>query len=65
MIASPAVVFFLLRLRPMSPPDLPDPAMHTAYLVDPHDVFTRYSTVYVCPRNGHVEYPIGGMTPPR
>jgi 4-amino-4-deoxy-L-arabinose transferase-like glycosyltransferase len=43
---SPAVAALVLRLRLMAPSDLPDPAMHTIYIIDPHQVFTRYAAVY-------------------
>lgn len=46
MALSPAVAAFVLRLRLMAPVVIPDPTMHTAYIVDPHDVFTRYAAVY-------------------
>ncbi len=45
MVAAPAAAFFVLRLALMSPPGLPDPSMHTTYLIDPHDALNRYAAV--------------------
>jgi hypothetical protein len=42
---SPAVVALVLRLRLMAPTGLPDPTMHTIYIVAPRDMFMRYSTL--------------------
>jgi hypothetical protein len=39
---SPAAAALVLRLRLMAPSALPDPAMHTSYLVEGRDVFVRY-----------------------
>ena len=30
----------------MAPPDLNDPAMHTTFILDPHDIFLRYTAVF-------------------
>ena len=43
---SPVAAFFVLRLALMSPPDLNDPAMHTTFLLDPHDIFLRYTELF-------------------
>ncbi len=44
--AAPAAAFFGLRLTLMAPPDLNDPAMHTTFMLDPHDIFLRYAAVF-------------------
>jgi Dolichyl-phosphate-mannose-protein mannosyltransferase len=43
---SPAIAALALRLRLMAPSALADPAMHTTYIIGPHDVFERYAAVY-------------------
>jgi len=42
---SPAVAALVLRLRLMAPSLLPDPAMHTSYIIEGRDVFTRYASL--------------------
>lgn len=46
MALAPPTAALVLRLRLMAPSVVPDPAMHTIYIIDPHDVFTRYGAVY-------------------
>jgi hypothetical protein len=46
VLASPVAAVFVLRIRLMSTPNLPDPAMHTAYVIDPHDIFKRFAHAY-------------------
>jgi hypothetical protein len=43
VVLSPLAAVLVLRLRLMAPSRLPDPALHTAYIVYPRDVFTRYA----------------------
>jgi hypothetical protein len=43
---SPGVLYAGLRLRGMGPLQLPDPAIHTTYILAPHDIFLRYQAVF-------------------
>ncbi len=43
VVLSPAAAALVLRLRLMAPSILPDPAMHTSYIVEGRDVFMRYA----------------------
>jgi len=45
LLVSPFAAVFGLRITVMSPPDLNDPAMHTAFVINPSDVFARYTAV--------------------
>jgi hypothetical protein len=42
VIASPAALFWILRLRPMAPVDQPDPAMHSTFIFQPQAMVFRY-----------------------
>jgi hypothetical protein len=46
VLASPALAFFVLRLRLMPVPDLNDPAMHTTFIIDPRSIFLRYAAAF-------------------
>ena len=45
VVLSPAVATLVLRLRLMAPSVLPDPALHTSYIVEGRDVFMRYPSL--------------------
>jgi hypothetical protein len=43
VLAAPVVMYFVLRLRAMTPMAIPDPSIHSSYIFDPRDLFLRYS----------------------
>ena len=65
VLASPAVLFFVLRLQEMTPPRLPDPAIFTTFIIDPRDMFERYSAVFASTSRMREAAQVGFVVPAR
>jgi hypothetical protein len=62
---SPAAAAIVLRLRLMAPSTLPDPAIHTAYIIDPNQIFARYGAFFASTGRLREAARVGFLVPAR
>ena len=65
LLAAPAVLYFILQLRGMAPPLVPDPGEHTTFIIDPHAIFARYQAIFAPTARMREAARVGFLVPAR
>jgi hypothetical protein len=65
VVLSPAAAALVLRLRLMAPSALPDPSIHTAYILAPSQMFARYPAFFAATGRLREAARVGFLVPAR